>query len=120
MSKNVEIQYFADDRSGCSVLVFVGHHQGQVRHLQEHLEKKIPVLSFRDLLRAVDKSKSVKELQESLLRLGIGTPPACERKAFKRINKALGDPDPKVRWAELWATAYSRWPEFRPALAAVA
>ncbi len=54
------------------------------------------------------------------LELGVGAPSSFDQAVFEAITATMGDPDPGVRRAALWAAAYAPWAAYRPVAQALA
>jgi hypothetical protein len=52
----------------------------------------------------------------ALLRLGFGAPVEFDDRFFERIQGALRHSLTEVRYASVWATFHTRWPQFEPLL----
>ncbi|WP_369387698.1 hypothetical protein AB5J72_08835 [Streptomyces sp. CG1] len=114
------LEYAVDSRSRTSFLAVGGSPAEGVREIERSIEKNLEPWTLRELLSAVDRVSGAGDLTQALLRAGVGSPHDFDKRFFKRIKAAFGHPDPRVRYAGLWATAYSRWSEFRDLIAEMA
>ncbi|MFC5802032.1 hypothetical protein [Streptomyces formicae] len=117
------LQYAVDSRSHCSAFVLIGSPEDSVQRLQESIERNLQPWTLKELVAAVDKAEraqGAEELYRAVLRAGIGAPRGFDKKFFTCIRRAILGNDPRLRSAGIWATAYSRWPEFLPLLTDVA
>ena len=61
-----------------------------------------------------------RSLAQAVIRLGVGAPNEYNDEVFHRIADAMHSADAWGRKAAIWATTYSRWPQFLPLLREVA
>ncbi|MER5768759.1 hypothetical protein [Streptomyces sp. NPDC001985] len=120
LAPGIALTYLADGRSGCSVLVVSGSQKEAVQRFQKSLEESLNPWTLGELTTTIDKAQTVPEIRAAILRAGIGSPQEYNRKFFKRINRAMSSDNPGIRFSGIWATAYSRWPEFREDLSNIA
>ncbi|WP_405595674.1 hypothetical protein OG741_05395 [Streptomyces sp. NBC_01410] len=116
VTPDIVLQYAVDSRSECSVFVLIGSPEDSVQRLQESIERNVHPWTLNELITAVDRAEDREALYRAVLRAGVGAPREFHRKFFKRIKKAILNGDSRIRSAGIWATAYSRWPEFVPLL----
>ncbi|MFF3455050.1 hypothetical protein ACFYXH_12080 [Streptomyces sp. NPDC002730] len=116
VAPGIVLQYAVDSRSRCSVFVIIGSPEDSVQRLQESIERNLQPWTLKELNTAVDRAEGREDLYRAVLRAGVGAPREFDRKFFKRIKKSILDSDARIRSAGIWATAYSRWPEFVPLL----
>jgi len=120
ITPGIVLEYAADSRSRCSFLAVGGYPRDLVQEIEKSIEKNLKPWTLREVLSAVDRADGVEELAGAVLRAGVAAPQGFDKKMFKSIKRAILHIDHRIRYAGLWATAYSRWSEFRDLIAGVA
>lgn len=75
---------------------------------------------YDDLLQAFRTADSIDEKAMSLIRVGVGAPPAIDEEFCDTIIEGLSSPETKLREAGLWAASYYALRKFVPFIQEIA
>jgi hypothetical protein len=123
LDPGVRLHYAVDYLSACSFVVIESDDYGHFRRLVLAATEVLYPWTLDELLGKVDYYSppgNPRELAQAVIRLGVGAPNNYHDEVFARISLAMQSPEAWVRKAAIWATAYSRWPQFLPLLSEVA
>jgi len=112
----LSLHYVEDPVSLNSYVVARGFEQTAVDALARLAEERLDTWSLDELLIAVDQPAEPLDRARAMIRAGVGAPEGFDQRFFDRISAATTDPDPMVREAALYATAYSPYPKYRAIL----
>ncbi|MDI3421233.1 hypothetical protein [Streptomyces luteolus] len=76
--------------------------------------------SYEELLHTYRTAEDAENRASSLVRLGLGAPPARDEEFSSAIAEGLQSPQKELRNAGLWAASYYALPEFAPLIEKIA
>lgn len=120
VSPEIKMHYAMDYLSSCSFVVVYGEDNEETHQLVHVVEEILDPWTKNELLEEVDAIDEPNYLAQAVIRAGVGAPNEYDEGFFQRISHALRSRDTWVRRAAIWATAYSRWPQFLPILREIA
>jgi hypothetical protein len=119
----LRLHYAVDYLSACSFVVIECDDYQQFRRLLIVVIEVLYPWTIDELIRKVDSyspAGNPRDLARAVIRLGVGAPNDYNDEVFRWISHAMRSPEAWVRKAAIWATTYSRWPQFLPLLGQVA
>ncbi|WP_460063257.1 hypothetical protein [Streptomyces sp. YKOK-I1] len=113
--------YYVEETSLASCFLQVeGDDRRNVNEMADVLAELFRAPSPEQLLDDVDSAATAQQHASAILRLGLGAPAAFDEEIHRRIAAAIEADAEDIRRAGIWATAFSRWPEFGELLERVA
>ena len=110
------LHYLEDPVSRHSYLVTRSEDRAEADSLASLADTRLVIWQPDELLAAIDNAADPVERAVAVIRAGLGSPDEFDDRFFRRIRDAMAHPDPRVREAALYATAYSAWPQYLPLL----
>lgn len=117
---NAVMHYIEDVISGYCWVTFSGFNPETLLDIREAAILALPVRTEDEIISGYDRATTPDALVSATYLAGIAAPESFEERFFQRVERSLASGATQVRQAALWATTYSAWPEFRPALALIA
>ena len=114
------LRYVKDEMSPNCYFYVAGSDPAPVGDAAMQAYEELQPLVQSDVIPQVDAAPGPLQLGQALLRLGIVAPLESDPDVLERIVGGLSHPDGRVRTMALWATTYSPWAEYRPAITAIA
>jgi hypothetical protein len=128
VNPGLKMHYALDRLSSSSFIVVEGDDDRRSSQLVDAVEDGLDPWTLDELLEEVDLETALydddsgdsRSVAQAVIRLGVGTPNEYNEEVFGRISGAMRSSEAWVRRAAIWATAYSRWPQFLPLLNEIA
>jgi hypothetical protein len=121
--QETRLHYAVDHLSACSFIVVEDGDSENFSQLVDAVMEVLDPWTIDELLTEAASyatSGDPRAFAQAVIRLGVGAPNDYNGEVFNRILAAMHSPETWVRKAAIWATTYSRWPQFLPLLSEVA
>jgi hypothetical protein len=115
------VMHFAEEAvSGCAFVQVMGDADDDVAEVADAIASYLAPVSLEDALLGTKVPADEETLAARIVQAGVSAPERFDERFFQVFTAAMSDGSRRIREAGIWATAYSNWPEFKPALEAVA
>ena len=111
----VVLRYAEDPVSQHSYVEARANRQTLVDALCALAEERLDAWQEEELLESIGATDPMSRA-EAVIRAGLASPEEFDDRFFSRINAAMSDPDHRVREAGIYATTFTVWPQYLPAL----
>ncbi|MFJ5674394.1 HEAT repeat domain-containing protein [Streptomyces sp. NPDC093097] len=112
----LSLHYVVDAVSGIGYITLAGPDEESVTPFATRAHEELTPWTVEELGQRFDGESDPIERGKLTLRIGLAAPPLLHQGCFTRIQSSLGDTDPRIRLAALWAITYTGYQEFVPAV----
>jgi hypothetical protein len=128
VNPGLKMHYAVDYLSATAFIVVEGDEDKHSSQLAGAVVDGLDPWTLDELLDEVDLEVALYDdgstgsgsVAQAVIRLGVGAPNEYNEEVFTRISDAMRSAEAWVRKAAIWATTYSRWPQFLPLLSEIA
>lgn len=120
VSDSLFVHMIGDNLSGYCAFTVTSTDSHQMSKFTELLVLELNPFTRAELLAPVPESADAVERMHAVMRLALGAPEEFDPEMYDRVVLAAADPEPGVRDAAVWVSAYVAWPMMRQLLRRVA
>ncbi|MFI9504407.1 HEAT repeat domain-containing protein [Nocardia sp. NPDC052566] len=113
---DVALHFVVDATSGVAYAVFTGASESATDPVRRQFLDEVPLWALDELFEAFDSAEDERVRAQHALRIGFAAAAEFDDEVFRRIVETIGDDDPRVRYAGIWAATYTGYRQFVPAL----